>query len=122
MISVAKQFTFHAAHRDARAEDQCGGLHGHTYRLEVVVTGRVLDGYMLIHGDVLKDIYRRRVEPYVEHRNLNETLGVNPTMEAVTRWLWRQYTEELEGVTPVLTVRVKLWETPTMYAEYPALI
>lgn len=120
MISVGKQFTFHAAHRDEEAADQCGRLHGHTYRLEVVVTGRMPDERMLLHGGVLKDIYREYVEPRVEHQYLNETLGVNATMEAVARWAWHQFDKGLRSRTTLpLSVRVKLWETPTMYAEYP---
>lgn len=117
-ISVGKEFIFHAAHKDETAEDKCGRLHGHTYRLEVEVHGELLAGHsMLIHGDVLKEIYREKIEPLVEHRYLNETCPYNPTMELVLMWIADILAAELRSVQEVTGLYVKLWETPTMYAE-----
>lgn len=118
-VSVCKIFTFHAAHHDEEATDKCGGLHGHTYRLEIEVYGPPLDGKrMLIHGDVLKSLYRNDIEPLVDHRNLNETCPTNPTMENVLLWLTGIVQENMPYLAPdTTTVRLRLWETPTMYAE-----
>lgn len=116
-VAVSKSFTFHAAHHDEEATDQCGQTHGHTYHLEVKVYGELSGHRMLLHGNVLKDYYRGYVEPYVEHRNLNETCPVNPTMENMVMWLADLFAKELRRVPAVTQVRVRLWETPTMYAE-----
>lgn len=120
MMRVAKEFTFHAAHRDVEASDQCARLHGHTYKVEISVTGHSRAD-MLIHGNIIKDIYREHIEPHVEHQDLNATLPINPTMENVTRWMLIKLRAELAkqlGKHPGLQrVRVRLWETPTMYAE-----
>lgn len=120
-MEVTKQFIFHAAHRDEEAADQCGRLHGHTYKLEVTVIGNMRER-MLIHGDILKDIYRELIEPSVEHRCLNNTMKFNPTMENVLNWITETIGDELierrATRSPFLwtDVRCTLWETPTMYA------
>lgn len=117
-VSVGKVFTFHAAHHDEEATDKCGGLHGHTYRLEIEANGVLVEGQrMLIHGDELKALYRDKIEPLVDHRNLNETCPDNPTMELVLMWLADIIAAHFKSVRNVTGVFVRLWETPTMYAE-----
>jgi len=122
-MRVTKTFTFHAAHRDMCATDQCGRLHGHTYRLELTVEGeQEHDSDMLLHGDVLKEIYRERIEPYVEHRYLNETLPFNPTMESVAQWCQTRLVDGVlhrDRVTHGWQYIARLWETPTMHATAP---
>jgi len=117
---VGKQFDFHAAHFDNQAneDDQCARVHGHTYVLEVQALGHFDPARgMILHGDVLKEIYRTKVEPYVEHRNLNEVLPFNPTMENMTSWILQQYQKALRGFPAVHEVEVILWETRTMYCR-----
>ncbi len=119
-MRVSKEFKFHAAHRDTEAIDACGRLHGHTYRLVIAVDGLMMNQQrMLLHGDLIKDAYRDLIEPHVEHQYLNETLPCNPTMENIVRWALRLLSERLRGAAPGnrLHVTVRLWETPTMYAE-----
>lgn len=128
-MKVTKEFTFHAAHQDieAPANHQCGRLHGHTYRLELTVCGLVPpDGSMLIHGDILKQVYHEKIEPYVEHEFLNRTLGFNPTMENIARWCLQQLETAIKNdkqqsvkVKWGYKCSVRLWETPTMYADCP---
>lgn len=117
-VTVGKMFTFHAAHHDIEADDKCARVHGHTYKLEIECTGELVNGHMLIHGNVLKDLYREQIEPFVEHKDLNDTCPYNPTMENVLMWL----TDMVEAYVrhkarQVQCVKVRLWETPTMYAE-----
>jgi 6-pyruvoyltetrahydropterin/6-carboxytetrahydropterin synthase len=117
-LSVGKVFTFHAAHYDEEADDKCGNLHGHTYKLEIEAAGVLPPGErMLIHGDVLKSLYRERIEPVTDHRSLNATCPTNPTMENVLLWLTDIAAEYLLEIPNVTGVYVRLWETPTMYAE-----
>jgi 6-pyruvoyltetrahydropterin/6-carboxytetrahydropterin synthase len=80
LATISKRFTFHAAHRLPNHAGMCRGLHGHSYVLEVAVTGRVKDADgsssegMVIDFQELKAIYASRIEPRVEHQFLNETL------------------------------------------------
>lgn len=120
-LKITKQFTFHAAHRDAEADDQCGRLHGHTYKLEITVEGQHRYGdQMMLHGDALKEIYASWISPHVDHHYLNETLApINPTMENTVMWANHQVRKGLEAMLlgDDLVITTRLWETPTMHAE-----
>jgi len=121
VLAVCKKFTFHAAHHDEEATDQCGQVHGHTYHLEIEVTGD-FNERMLVHGNVLKDVYRE-IEPFLDHRNLNDTCPYNPTMENVLLWLTDLVDAHIREPAPNVTaIRLRLWETPTMYAETRRII
>ena len=127
-VRVAKEFQFHAAHVLPNHDGACARLHGHTYRLRVVVVGLPRPVHpagldpeegMVVDFSVLKDIYQRRVEPLVEHQQLHETLkGLVPvtTCEEMARWLFIVFQGELFKRDLELD-SVTLWETPTSYAE-----
>jgi 6-pyruvoyltetrahydropterin/6-carboxytetrahydropterin synthase len=122
---ITKRFDFHAAHQIPNHKGQCSRLHGHTYFLEVTVRGEVKlktvhstesDYGMVLDFDVLKKIYKERIEPKVEHQYLNETLGLPvTTAECIAAWCWDEY--RAGGITPH---RIRLYETPTSFAEVKA--
>ena len=120
-MKVTKEFTFHAAHRDEEAPpgDQCGRLHGHTYRLRLTVDAERGERGMVLHGDVFKQFYRSQLEPRFEHQYLNETLEFNPTMEAVAHFCASAFDAWLTDILNVgmYTVMAELWETPTMFCK-----
>ena len=128
LTRVAKEFDFHAAHVLPNHDGQCSRLHGHTYRLRVIVEGGVRpidtapDEGMVIDFAVLKRIYKEKVEPFVEHQNLNDTL-VAPghvlvsTCENMVEWIYNQFRDAIEYEGVATLAEVRLWETPTSWAE-----
>lgn len=127
IAKVAKEWTFHAAHQLPNHDGACQRLHGHSYKLEVSVSGWVKpangdpDEGMVLDFGVLKDIYMGEVEPFVEHQDLNVTLaGVCPltTSENVAGWMLRIFHEALSRrEIKFEALSVKLWETPTSHVE-----
>ena len=123
-VLVSKEFTFDAAHHLHAYEGKCKNLHGHTYKVVFGLSGFVNDiGLALDFGDI-KDIWKDRIEPYVDHRYLNETLPLmNTTAENMVVWLYEQMdaalrTESYESRCEGGRVEfVRLYETPTSYAE-----
>ena len=113
-MRVRKQFTFEAAHVLPHHTGKCRRLHGHSYRLDVAVDGRLQpDGPaqgMVIDFDRIGEIVQRDVLAELDHRSLNDIVA-NPTAEIVALWIW----ERLLGALPGLT-EVVLWETPTACA------
>ena len=114
--TVTKILTFDAAHSLPTHPGLCRNVHGHTYTLEVTVEGQLADGgptdqMVMDFGDL-----RRRVAELVvnhlDHRYLNELFDFAPTAEALAAWSMRTL---LEAGLPV--IKVRLWETPTSYAE-----
>ena len=114
-MEIFKEFTFEAAHRlpNVPADHKCARLHGHSYRVEIHVTGEVgeISGWVIDFQDV-KDAFAP-LHDQLDHRYLNEVEGLkNPTSEVLARWIW----ERLADVLPLSQVLVR--ETCTSGCVY----
>lgn len=120
-VLVSKEFTFDAAHHLHNYEGKCKNLHGHTYRAVLGLSGYTDErGLMIDFGDI-KEIWKQKIEIYLDHRYLNETLPtMNTTAENIVVWIYEKLTEHLLGEQRYNGARVefiRLYETPTSYAE-----
>lgn len=123
-IMVSKEFTFDSAHHLHAYEGKCKNLHGHTYRVIFGLSGFVDDrGLMIDFGDI-KEIWKTEIEIYLDHKYLNETLPpMNTTAENMVVWIYEKMaaalqTEERKQQYKGARVEfVRLFETPTSYAE-----
>lgn len=110
-ITVTRSFTFDAAHVLPWHPGKCSRLHGHTYRLEVSVTGPLdCNGVVVDFGDIKKIVASAVLEP-LDHTLLNDTID-NPTAERLAVHIL----DELQraGLSPSA---VRLWETADCSAE-----
>lgn len=115
-VRLVKTFTFEAAHRLPSFPEghKCRRLHGHSYRVDVVVAGDVdpARGYLIDFGDV-----KAACEPVrqrLDHYYLNEIEGLeNPTAEILAAWLWSR----LKPVLPQLT-EIVIHETCMSRCEF----
>lgn len=115
---------FEAAHRLVGDFGPATRLHGHTYRLEVVVRGTRLDP-----NGVLYDVgqLRAAVDGLVatlDYRDLAEVpdlAGVNTTAEMVARHCWEALAPTLRGKS-LSSLLVRVWESPLVYAALDDLL
>ncbi|GAB4246384.1 MAG: 6-carboxytetrahydropterin synthase QueD [Thermoleophilia bacterium] len=117
--SVTKILSFDAAHSLPDHEGKCRNLHGHSYRVEVTVAGEIrrqgpARGMVMDFSELEERAERLIVEP-LDHRFLNEVVDFPPTAERLALWMMERL--RADGL-PV--VRIRLWETPTSYAEVEA--
>jgi 6-pyruvoyltetrahydropterin/6-carboxytetrahydropterin synthase len=123
-VRVSKEFSFDSAHFLHEYEGKCKHLHGHTYRLQVGMIGKVDERGIAIDFGEMKRIVRERVVDRLDHRNLNEMLPMmNTTAENMVVWMFEQIDDSLreEGWYPRIRLEwARLWETPTCYAEVTA--
>ena len=99
---VSKEFTFDAAHHLFNYEGKCKSLHGHTYHLQIAVSG-----------------YQDHLEPQLDHRYLNETLPyMNTTAENMVFWIFQMTSQHLPEERGLRLEYVRLYETPTAFAEF----
>ncbi|WP_010498595.1 6-carboxytetrahydropterin synthase QueD [Paenibacillus elgii] len=123
-VLVSKEFTFDSAHHLHCYEGKCKSLHGHTYKLQVVMRGKVDDRGITIDFADIKRIAKERIIDRLDHRYLNEVLPpMNTTAENMVVWMYEQLREALrsEGLFPAVRLEeVRLWETPTSYAAVTA--
>ncbi len=119
MQEIRKLFRFEAAHRLPAHQGACRRLHGHSYKLEVGITGGVQRseskpdfGMIMDFGD-LKRIVEEEVISTHDHQLLNE-IYPNPTAENMVKAI----AESIQFRLPpgrFLTI-VRLWETEGCYA------
>ncbi|WP_028782919.1 6-carboxytetrahydropterin synthase QueD [Thalassobacillus devorans] len=118
-VMVSKEFTFDAAHHLHCYEGKCKNLHGHTYKVIFGISGYVDDiGIVIDFGDI-KKIWKEQIEIHLDHRYLNDTLpAMNTTAENMVVWIYEQMETALQEESDGTRVEfVKLFETPTSYAE-----
>lgn len=114
MLSITKTFTFDAAHWLTDYEGSCGQLHGHRFKLELTVTGELVDG-MIMDFSALKDIAKPLVE-HLDHKCLNEILPFRTTAENVLIYIVNEMNNKLPP--SVRLKKARLWETQTSFAEW----
>jgi 6-pyruvoyltetrahydropterin/6-carboxytetrahydropterin synthase len=123
MFEVAVEHTFAAGHALREYRGKCENVHGHNYRVQVVVRGEKLDRIgMLADFVALKKALRDTCEP-MDHVFLNEMKPfdtVNPTAENMAIYIAEKL-QEVIGVgdgNPVEVAEVKVWETDIQSATY----
>lgn len=120
-VLVSKEFTFDSAHHLHDYEGKCKNLHGHTYKVIFGISGFVDDRGLLIDFGDIKEIWKNDIEIFLDHRYLNETLPpMNTTAENMVVWIYEKMQESLkkrDGSGDARVEFVRLYETPTSYAE-----
>lgn len=132
-ITVVKEFTFDAAHYLPNHPGKCQNTHGHTYRLQVGFKGPVdLETGMVVDFGYIKEMIKERVVDRLDHRYLNllneeepiipEFPYFLPTAENMVIWIVGELKRALKIVYDDLVKLslVRLYETPTSYAEWRA--
>lgn len=94
MITIAKRFTFDAAHQLTNLPEnhKCHRLHGHTYEVELVLRGIPKDGFVMDYADIA-DAWRP-IHDALDHRFLNDIEGLEiPSTENIVIWMFRKFSE-----------------------------
>jgi len=115
-MDIFKIFHIEAAHRltGVPPGHKCARLHGHSFRIEVHVSGEVdqATGWVMDFADVkvaFAPIFER-----LDHHYLNDIEGLdNPTSERLAAWIWAQLKPRL----PLLS-RIVVHETCTAGCAY----
>jgi 6-pyruvoyltetrahydropterin/6-carboxytetrahydropterin synthase len=119
-VLVSKEFTFDSAHHLHCYEGKCQSMHGHTYKLQIIVAGKTDHRGITIDFNDIKRMAKARIIDLLDHRYLNEALPpMNTTAENMVVWMYEQMEDALkeEGWFPAVKVEeIRLWETPTSYA------
>lgn len=104
-MDIFKIFTLEAAHRLPNVPEghKCARLHGHSFRVEVQVSGEVdaHTGWVMDFADIkaaFKPLHDR-----LDHHYLNDIKGLeNPTSENLSRWIYQQLKPALPGLSAIV--------------------
>lgn len=110
---IGRMYRFESAHRLPHLPEghKCRNLHGHNYRMEVVVRGK-LDSRGFVKDFAEIDAELAPFLKLVDHRLLNDVPGLeNPTAEIIASWFF-------ERISDCESVRV--YENDDCWAEVTA--
>ena len=115
-MDIFKTFSIEAAHRlpNVPAGHQCARLHGHSFRVDLVVSGEPdpRTGWILDFAEIKAAFHPLYAQ--LDHHYLNEVEGLeNPTSERLATWIW----ERLKPTLPLLS-EVVVHETCTSGCRY----
>jgi 6-pyruvoyltetrahydropterin/6-carboxytetrahydropterin synthase len=135
MIFLTRRATFSASHyywndawpaeKNQQVFGRCANRngHGHNYTLEVTVAGEpdAVTGFV-VDLKWLKDVIEREVMVAYDHRHLNlevpEFSAINPTTENIAIAAWRRLQPAVTAAGGARLSRVRVYETPDIFAEY----
>ncbi len=144
MVTLNKIFTFDMAHALENYPGKCRHIHGHTYILHVSVSGKILDqrgapldGMIADFTDIKQWVKSEVIETF-DHalvlRQNSEHANMNWSELNWTRILLTSYQPTCENImldirdrlikripTGLELVQLRLYETPTSYAEWKVI-
>jgi 6-pyruvoyltetrahydropterin/6-carboxytetrahydropterin synthase len=135
MIELTRRATFSASHYywneawNAEKNEQVFGRcsnrkgHGHNYTIEVTVAGNPdpVTGFV-VDLKWLKEVMEREVLAAYDHRHLNlevpEFAKAIPTTENIAIAAWNRLESAVAAVHGARMSKVRVYETPEIFAEY----
>ena len=104
-VELTREYRFEAAHRLPMVppEHKCARMHGHSFRIEVMVAGEVDPrlGWLIDFGDITA-VVEPLLKRELDHRALNDVPGLeNPTSENLCFWLWRRLAPQIPGLAAI---------------------
>ncbi|MDZ7736555.1 MAG: 6-carboxytetrahydropterin synthase QueD [Gammaproteobacteria bacterium] len=81
----------------------CARMHGHTFIIQVHVTGPVQKGTGWVMDFAELDGKIQAVRQELDHKVLNDIGGLeNPTTELLARWIWDRLAGDLPGLSRIV--------------------
>ncbi|HVY79850.1 MAG TPA: 6-carboxytetrahydropterin synthase [Steroidobacteraceae bacterium] len=118
MITIAKTFTFDAAHSLPVCPEghKCRRLHGHTYEVEIRLFGTPDLAGFVVDYDVIAQAWAP-IGEQLDHRQLNdiEWLGSASSTERLVLWVFKQLVADREIGRFISAIKIS--ESSTTYAE-----
>ena len=90
--------------------ETCGNMHGHTYRVELIIEGEVRDKGMVMDFYDMKSILRRVLSEY-DHRCLNDIVEY-PSVENICQSVYAKLRDKID-----LPFTLRMWEGRGKWCE-----
>ncbi|MES1157805.1 MAG: 6-carboxytetrahydropterin synthase QueD [Haliangium ochraceum] len=116
IVELMKEYRFEAAHRLPRVPEthKCSRVHGHSYKVELFVTGEVdpATGWLIDFGVI--DECWCALHDRLDHQYLNDVPGLeNSTCETLAVYIWTSVAARIPQLSAVT-----VWETIDSHCTY----
>jgi 6-pyruvoyltetrahydropterin/6-carboxytetrahydropterin synthase len=120
MYRLMIKTSFAAAHNLINYQGDCENLHGHNWRVEVVVAAKELDKAGLgIDFKILKKQTNSLLDE-LDHKYLNDLTPFkndSPSSENISRYLFERLSETLNNEN-ITVEKINVWESENACASY----
>lgn len=106
---LCKDFKFDAAHNLINYHGKCEKLHGHTYKLRVVLEGQPDSEGMIMDFVELSGLVKEKIISRLDHSYLNDII-TQPSAENIALWVWAELEKFLTRDNCKL-YEIHIWET-----------
>jgi 6-pyruvoyltetrahydropterin/6-carboxytetrahydropterin synthase len=115
-IEITRRFSFEAAHSLPKHDGKCRNLHGHSYVLEVTISGPIIksgpkEGMVRDFADITSVVEEKVLQQW-DHQFLNDKVHFPTTVENLAAEIFRRIKAAKLPVT-----KIKLFETARGWAE-----
>lgn len=112
---------FSSAHYLRNYQGKCEHIHGHNWKVEVVLEGNKLDkSGMLLDFGILKK-HLKEIMGILDHKCLNEDVEffkeLSPSSENIARFIFQELSRRIED-KDVKVFEVKVFESENSYAIF----
>ncbi len=122
MFEIAVEETFAAGHALRGYKGKCENVHGHNYKVRVVMTGEKLDQVGLVYDFVELKKRMDEVIRAIDHKFLNDLppfTELNPSAENIAKYFYEELSWRLAASANGARLReVTIFETDTTTATY----
>jgi 6-pyruvoyltetrahydropterin/6-carboxytetrahydropterin synthase len=121
MFEVSVDQTFAAGHALRNYKGKCENVHGHNFKVRVVIEGEKLDETGLLVDFLDVKAAMRSIIDRLDHVFLNDIAPFdvkNPSAENIAEYFYQEMTRSLGTGVPVRIREVRVWETDIQSAAY----
>ncbi len=122
MFEVSVDQTFAAGHALRNYKGRCENIHGHNFKVQVVIEGERLDETGLLVDFLDVKAAMRAIIDRLDHVFLNEIPPFdvkNPSAENIAEHFYEEMASRLSGTPVPIRIReVRVWETDIQSASY----
>ncbi|HTS77039.1 MAG TPA: 6-carboxytetrahydropterin synthase QueD [Bryobacteraceae bacterium] len=113
--------TFAAGHALRNYKGKCENVHGHNFKVQVVIEGEKLDETGLLVDFIDVKNAMRAIIDRLDHVFLNDIEPFtikNPSAENIAEYFFTEMSQSLKTTVPIRIREVKIWETDIQSATY----
>jgi len=120
-FEVYVENSFSAAHHLRLYKGKCENLHGHNWKVGVIVSSSKLNTQQMVIDFVKLKKVLNKILDQLDHKYLNNLpffKNNQPTAENIAKFIYEKLKEKLLKYKNIQKIKVIVWETPTQYASY----